>query len=149
MLQAITRAVSQNITRCELTFRERECVDYDKAVFQHEEYCALLKRCGAQVVTLEAGDENPDCCFVADTAIVLDEMAILASMGAPTRRDEVSAVTESIRTHREIVRLAPPARVTWNRLAWASGYMRRTTMDGMPQFNGKMPQEPVQATGAN
>jgi len=111
MLQAITRAVSRNITRCELTFRQRECVDYDKAVFQHEEYCALLRRCGAQVVTLEACDENPDCCFVADTAIVLDEMAILASMGAPTRRDEVSAITESIRTHREIVRLAPRARL--------------------------------------
>jgi dimethylargininase len=109
MLKAITRAVSRNITRCELTFRQRESLDYERAVRQHTSYCALLKRFGAEVLTLEAHDENPDCCFVADTAVVLEEAAVIANPGAPSRRGEVNAVEEILSAYREIVRLEPPA----------------------------------------
>lgn len=109
MLKAITRAVSRNITRCELTFKQRESLDYEKAVRQHASYCALLTRRGVEVLTLEAQDENPDCCFVADTAVVLGEVAIIASPGAPSRRGEVGAVEEILSTHREVVHVKPPA----------------------------------------
>jgi dimethylargininase len=109
MLKAITRAVSQNIGRCELTFRRRESVDYEKAVGQHEAYCDLLGRLGVEVLNLEACDEYPDCCFVADTAIILDELAVIASMGAPSRRGEISAVEKILSLHREITRIEPPA----------------------------------------
>lgn len=109
MLKAITRAVSRNITRCELTFRQRESLDYEKAVRQHASYCALLSRCGAEVLNLEAQDETPDCCFVADTAVVLQEVAIIASPGASSRRGEVRAVEEILSMHREVARLKSPA----------------------------------------
>jgi dimethylargininase len=109
MLKAITRAVSRNITRCELTFRQRESLDYEKAVRQHASYCALLTRCGAEVLTLEAQDENPDCCFVADTAVVLEELAIVASPGASSRRGEVEGIEDVLSAHREVARIKPPA----------------------------------------
>lgn len=109
MLKAITRAVSRNIGRCELTFRRREGVDYEKAIGQHGAYCDLLRRLGVEVLNIEACDAYPDCCFVADTAIILDELAVIASMGAPSRRGETSAVEQILSLHREIRRIEPPA----------------------------------------
>lgn len=109
MLKAITRAVSRNISRCELTFRRREHIDYEKAIGQHEAYCQLLHRLGVEVLNLEASDALPDCCFVADTAIILDELAVIASMGAPPRRGETSAVEKILSPHHEIRRIEPPA----------------------------------------
>ena len=109
MLKAITRAVSRNIDRCELTFRRRECVDYQKAIGQHEAYCHLLRRLGVEVLNLEASDALPDCCFVADTAIILDELAVIASMGASSRRGETSAVEKILSPHYQIRRIEPPA----------------------------------------
>ena len=37
---------------------------------------------------LDANRDHPDCVFVEDTAIVLDEIAVMMSMGAQSRRDE-------------------------------------------------------------
>ncbi|MBA2733572.1 MAG: dimethylargininase [Acidobacteria bacterium] len=109
MLKAITRDVSRNISRCELTFRQREGVDYEKAIRQHADYCDLLRRCGAEVINLEARDENPDCCFVADTAVVLEEVAVIASLGALSRQGEITGIAETLSAHREIARIEPPA----------------------------------------
>lgn len=109
MLRAITRGVSRHFARCELTFKERECVDYDRAVRQQEAYRLLLQRCGVEVVNLEASDEHADCCFVADTAVVLNELAVIASMGAASRRGETTAVEKILSSYRELVRVQLPA----------------------------------------
>lgn len=108
-MKAITRAVSRNISRCELTFKQREAVDYEEAVRQHEAYCNFLIGRGADVVALEATDSQPDCCFVADTAFVLDELAVIAHMGAPARRDEILPIEKILSQHRQLARIAPPA----------------------------------------
>lgn len=109
MLKAITRAVSKEIALCELTYRQRECVDYSRAVRQHEQYCALLRRHGVEVLTLEACDSQPDGCFVADTALVLEELAIIGRMGAPSRRGESAAVAEILSAYHEPARIHAPA----------------------------------------
>jgi dimethylargininase len=109
MLKAITRAVSRNITRCELTFRQRERIDYEKAVRQHADYCDLLRRSGSAVINLEARDENPDCCFVTDTAVVLEEVAIVGNIGVASRREEATAVEKILAGYRKVTRITPPA----------------------------------------
>lgn len=109
MLKAITRAVSRHITRCELTFRQRECVDYATATGQHDDYCELLRRLCTETINLDASDEHPDCCFVADTAVVLDELAIIARPGAPARRGEISPVEKTLARYRETARIETPA----------------------------------------
>jgi dimethylargininase len=136
MLKAITRAVSRHIARCELTFRQREGVDYKRAVRQHAAYCDLLRRHGAQLVELEASDANPDCCFVADTAIVLDEVAVVASMGASSRREETSAVEKILSAHRQISRIKPPATLDGGDVVIIGkqifvGHSRRTNRQGI------------------
>ena len=74
---AITRGVSPNITRCELTHLERQTVDVAAAIAQHAAYQVLLSGLGCDVRRLAAEPEFPDSVFVEDAAIVLDELAVI------------------------------------------------------------------------
>ena len=109
MLTALTRAVSSRINECELTFIERQTIDIERAVRQHTNYQQLLKSLGLNVVELPANDNCPDCCFVEDTALVLDELAIATRPGSDARRAEVVGVLPTIAKHRNIVQVEPPA----------------------------------------
>ena len=106
---ALTRDVSPEISRCELTYVQREPIDYDRAVAQHDDYCHRLENLGLDVVRLPADPACPDCCFVEDAAIVLDEIAIITVMGSPARQAESPAIDRALRPHRRIARMSPPA----------------------------------------
>lgn len=94
------------------TFIDVEAIDLALAARQHEGYRQMLVRAGARVVVLEDNLAYPDAVFVEDTAIVLDEVAVLTSMGAPSRRDEPRGIEPELRRHREeIVRIEPPATI--------------------------------------
>jgi dimethylargininase len=108
---AVTRGVSPAIARCELTFLERAPIDYPRAVTQHTAYERLLEDLGLTVIRVDADDAFPDCCFVEDIAIVLDEIAVLTRPGAPSRRGETAAVAAALGAFRPIVRLDEPARI--------------------------------------
>ena len=71
----------------------------------------MLRACGADVRTLKINRDLPDCVFVEDTAIVLDELAVLASMGTESRRDEPAGVEPELRRYREVHRVEPPATI--------------------------------------
>lgn len=94
---------------CELTFVSRSAIDYDRALKQHAAYCRMLRECGAEVRTLDVNLEMPDCAFVEDLAIVLDEVAILARMGAPSRRAETDGIESELRKLREVRKMPPDA----------------------------------------
>ncbi|MBA2338970.1 MAG: dimethylargininase [Pyrinomonadaceae bacterium] len=111
MLVALTHIVSPLIEDCELTYVERERVDYERAVEQHAAYCRMLERCGAKVVKLTANAAFPDSCFIEDTAIVTDDLAIVTRMGALSRRDETAGVEKEIVKYRNVERVALPATI--------------------------------------
>src|SRR5882724_6448407 len=79
--KAITRGVSPNIAACELTYRVREDIDFKKATSQLERYSQILRKWNVDLLAIPASDSHPDCCFVQDTAVVLDEVCVIASMG--------------------------------------------------------------------
>jgi dimethylargininase len=107
--KAITRGVSSNMDACELTYRSRDNIDLNKAVLQLERYNELLRTWGVDLLTMPASNSYPDCCFVQDTAVVLDEICVIASMGAVTRQGEVSEVERLVSPLRKIRRILPPA----------------------------------------
>lgn len=109
--RAITRGVSRKIGACELTYRSREEINFEKASIQLERYGALLRKWGVDLLPLAANDSYPDCCFVQDTAVVLDEVCVIASMGSPARLGEVSEVERLITPFRKIRRIFPPATI--------------------------------------
>jgi dimethylargininase len=110
-LTAITHLPSPNMERGERTYVGADPIDRALALTQHAAYCGALAACGARVVTLDANCDLPDCVFVEDAAIVLDELAVLMSMGAASRRAELELIADALRPFREMERIALPARI--------------------------------------
>ena len=106
---AITRDVSPSIASAELTHLQRVPIDYERAREQHEEYRALLTSLGCDVISLPADPAHPDCVFIEDTAIVLEDLAVITRPGAESRRGEVDVVARELVKHRRLVQIAPPA----------------------------------------
>lgn len=106
---ALTRGVSPEIGRCELSFIERRPIDLARAEAQHARYCDALADLGLKLLALPGEARFPDGCFVEDTAVVLDEVAVVTRPGSPSRRGETEAVAEVLARHRPLVRLRAPA----------------------------------------
>jgi dimethylargininase len=104
---ALTRPVSATIADCELTFLDRQPIDAARAAAQHEEYeRCLAERCSVE--RLPAAPDLPDAVFVEDTAIVLDEMAIITRPGADSRRAETQSVEAALQRYRPLSRVRAP-----------------------------------------
>jgi dimethylargininase len=106
---AITRAVPPTLARCELTHLEREPIDLQRAIAQHAAYVSLLRSLGLEIVELPADPDLPDCCFVEDVAVVLDEVALLGMPGVSSRRGEIPAVEAALARFRPLARTELPA----------------------------------------
>ena len=86
-------------------------VDITRARQQHDRYCETLRRNGVEVRRLDVNSELGDGCFIEDNAIVLDEVAILTTMGAPHRAAEPEAVAAVLQEYRRVERVANDARI--------------------------------------
>src|SRR6267142_5374224 len=100
MLTAITRAVSPAIVHCEISFIDRRPIDLSKAQDHHRAYELLLEKLGARVLSLPAEPALPDSMFVEDAAIVLDELAVILSLGTESRRPEAASLAKSVSAFR-------------------------------------------------
>lgn len=108
---ALTHIPSPRMSECELTHVERTPIDHALALAQHGEYCEMLRRCGVVVQVLDVNVDHPDCAFIEDVGIVLDEIAILASFGTASRRGERDAIEPVLRRYREVRRIDLPAQI--------------------------------------
>ncbi|MDQ3998229.1 MAG: arginine deiminase family protein [Gemmatimonadota bacterium] len=108
VLLALTRAVPPSIVRCELTHLAREPIDVQRAVAQHEAYVTTLGRLGCTVERLPDEPEHPDSVFVEDTAVVFDELAVIARPGAESRRAETQSVAAALAKYRELACIEAP-----------------------------------------
>ncbi len=109
VLIAYTRAVSPTLADCELTHLAREPIDVARAIAEHEAYEALLAVLGATVRRLPPEPQLPDAVFVEDTAVVLDEVAVVCRPGASSRRAETATVEVALTTHRPLAWIEGPA----------------------------------------
>ncbi len=99
---ALTREISPAIVSCELTHLARTPIDLARARAEHVAYEAALRVCGCTVQRLATDAAMADSVFIEDTAVVLDELAIITRPGAASRRAEVGAVRDALRGHREL-----------------------------------------------
>lgn len=109
MLKAITRQVSPRINECELSFHQRHPIDVAKASAQHRAYQQCLHELGARVISLPAEPDLPDCVFVEDPAVVVDEIAVISIMGAASRRPEADSLAAALADYRDLAFLRKPA----------------------------------------
>ncbi len=107
---ALTRVPSPEIGSCELTYLARTPIDYCAAVQQHAAYVQTLRDLRLKVLDLSPLPELPDSTFVEDTALVLDEVAVLASPCRP-RRSETESVRHLLSRYRQTAAIGMDARL--------------------------------------
>ena len=139
MLIAITRGVSPAIARCELTHVRRTAIDVELACAQLEAYEAALASCGATIHRLATEPDLPDAVFVEDTAVVLDECAIITRPGAASRRPETVAVAKALTPYRKLLQIEPPGTLDGGDVLHVAGRMfvgrsTRTNQSGIEQL---------------
>ncbi len=139
-LIAITREVSSSINNCELSFHARQPIDVARAIAQHQAYQACLAELGAQVVSLPAEPGLPDAVFVEDPAVVVDEVAVISNMGAPSRRPEAESLARALAKYRPLKFLTEPATLDGGDVLRAGrrlfvGLSQRTNQEGIDQLS--------------
>ena len=154
---AITREVSSSINGCELAFHARQPIDVAKAIAQHKAYRNCLAELGARIVSLPAEPGLPDAVFVEDAAVVLDEIAVIAHMGAASRRPEAASMAEALMRYRPLEFLKAPATLDGGDVMRVGrslfvGLTRRTNRPGVEQLSNMVrphgyKMEPVKVTG--
>jgi dimethylargininase len=104
-LIALTHLPSMHLASAIRTYVPEEPIDYPLALRQHAAYCEALAGCGVQVRTLNVNWDLPDSVFLEDTAIVLDEAAIVCMPGAAPRQAEPSGIAATLADFRNLVPL--------------------------------------------
>ncbi|HTL40802.1 MAG TPA: N(G),N(G)-dimethylarginine dimethylaminohydrolase [Pseudolysinimonas sp.] len=97
-MRALVRPTSRRLAEGQLTHLERVPVDIDLAERQWHEYCATLGTWGVETIPVPADDSLPDSVFVEDAVVLFDDLAVLTSPGAESRRPETDAVAGVVRT---------------------------------------------------
>jgi dimethylargininase len=106
---ALTHVPSPNLDCGQRTHVARQPINYALAVRQHEEYSRMLRACGADVHVLDVNRDLPDGTFLEDTAVVLDELVVVASMGTEARRAELEGIEREIKKYRAVYRMEASA----------------------------------------
>lgn len=140
---AFTRAVPSAIVRCELTHLAREPIDLGLARAQHSQYEDALRAAGVEVTRLPPQDDQPDSVFVEDTAVVLDEIAVITRPGSVSRRGEVDSVRDALAEHRTITTIEAPATLDGGDVLVLGrevlvGLTPRSNLSGMQQLRARL-----------
>ena len=111
MLVALTRAVSPAMGRCELSYLPRTGISIDLARWQHRAYERVLEELGCTVLALPPEPDLPDSVFVEDTALVLEEVAVILRPGAESRQPETPSVASALAPYRDLAVIGAPGSI--------------------------------------
>ncbi len=110
MPRLLVRRPSPRLADGELTHLDRVPVDAELALEQWRQYVQVFRDRGWTVTEVDPADEHPDGVFIEDAVVVFDDLAVLTSPGAESRRGEVDSAARAVAaTGLEVVRLVPPA----------------------------------------
>lgn len=139
LTRALTRTISRSLERCELVHLARRPMDMQLAVQQHLNYLEALRSDGMEVTVLPEEPELADAAFVEDTAVILDELAVVCRPGCPSRRPEAASIADALQKFRELAWLEPPGTLeggdvlVLGKKIWA-GLSTRTNREGVRQL---------------
>lgn len=93
---ALVRAVPDSFSDCVTAAPPVPPLDPVVAREQHHCYAAALEAGGFAVVTIPGDEAHPDSPFIEDTAVIIDDAALLTHPGNPSRRGEVAGTQEAL-----------------------------------------------------
>ena len=137
--RALTRPVPESLADCTLTHIARSAVDLGLAREQHAAYEAILERHGWFVERVPAAPTLPDSVFIEDTAVVFDDIAVIARPGVLSRQRETTDVAAALAAYRRLGVISAPGtldggdvlRVGYDVYVGMSG---RSNADGLRQL---------------
>ena len=106
---ALVRGVPESFAHALSAVPPDPPIDVAIARRQHAAYVAALASLGLEVVAVPSDETCPDCCFIEDTLVAVDGLAVLTRPGAPSRRGEVDAVARVLAARVELRRMEAPA----------------------------------------
>ena len=139
--RALTRPVPDSLQHCELTHVQRAPIDVARARVQHAAYEHALNQLGCNVESVIPAMDMPDSVFIEDTAVVFDELAIIARPGVPSRQRESDAVAAALARYRRLASISVPATLDGGDVLRVGrdvyvGVSGRTNGDGVRQLAG-------------
>ena len=156
-MRALVRPPSPALSRCALTFLDRQPIDFERSVAQHAAYVDALRQSGLEVLALAPDPDLPDACFVEDTAIVVDECAVITRPGIDSRRPETDSILAAVAEIRPVVRIVDPGTLEGGDILRVgrtifAGQTPRTNAEGTRQLASALAPHgydvvPVQPTG--
>jgi dimethylargininase len=140
---AFTREISPALDDCLLVYQPRVAIDVALARAQHASYERALADAGCMVFRVGTRTDLPDSVFIEDTAVVVDEIAVIARPGAESRRAEVADVEEALKPHRLLAHIDAPGTLDGGDVLVAGrtmfvGQTSRTNATGIEQLRGLM-----------
>jgi len=108
VLTAMTREINAAMGSCELTFLLRDKIDMDLAKQQHQQYQSVLSSLGCEIVIVSTESNLADSVFIEDTAVVLDEIAVLCRPATALRGQEVAGVKDVLQQYRTLASIQSP-----------------------------------------
>lgn len=106
---AIVREVPESFAHALSAAVPESPIDVAVARAQHAAYRAALAASGLEVRVVAAADELPDSCFVEDTAVVADMVALVTRPGARSRQAEPPAIAAALDDYLAIATMGAPA----------------------------------------
>ena len=108
---AIVREVPNTYDKCVKVRKPEKKINVKLAQEQHKLYCDTLKQSGLTLIRVDSDDRFPDCCFVEDAAIVIEDKAIISYMGIKSRLGEEIEVRKTLSNYMKTCGIEPPASI--------------------------------------
>jgi len=116
---------------------------YEDAVKQHDNYVAVLRELGLEVLDLEADERYPDSCFVEDPAVVMEGCAVITNPARDSRNGEKYEIVDAIKkfyNDDQIFHIEAPGTMEGGDIMLVDkhfyvGLSDRTNEEGARQFN--------------
>jgi dimethylargininase len=103
--RALVRNVSPNFQNALANYFGTGPTDVHLSQAAHDDYVSALKENGVDVDVLPGIADHPDCTFVEDTVIVVDDVVVIANMGHHSREGEQVGVESFLSEYLEVVRM--------------------------------------------
>lgn len=135
---ALIRAIPDTFYKA-LVRGARSGIDVALARAQHDTYRTHLETAGYLVEEVAADNEQPDCVFIEDTAVILGSTAVITRPGAPSRRGETEPVATALRKHFPLVEIEAPGTIDGGDVFIINdtvfvGRSERTNFEGIDQL---------------
>ncbi len=141
--RAIIRPPGSRYCDCISSHPKKHELDLKMARRQHKEYSRTLSELGFDVIELAPDNDNPDSCFVEDTAVIQGGKVFISRPKPESRKKETDSIESILKSYLPITKARPPATIEGGDVIHMSDYLicgltQRTNKEGIKQMSSSL-----------